>query len=64
MEKHSPEKIIEILRSIEKLSVDDGELDTLFVDSTSGPESISGFIPGSFTRELLELIEKHLLLDK
>jgi len=61
MEKHSPEKIIEILRSIEKVSLDaSGQLDTLFIDSTSGPEGIRGFIPGSFTRELLELIEWHL----
>jgi hypothetical protein len=61
MEKHSPEKIIEILRSIDKLTIDsNGELDTLFIDSTSGPEGITEFIPGSFTRELLELIEWHL----
>ena len=62
IEKHSPEKIIEILRSIDKLTLNsNGELDTLFVDSICGPEGISGFIPGSFTRELLELIEWHLL---
>ena len=61
MEKHSPQKIVEILHSIKELSVKDGELDVLFIDSTSGWESISGFIPESFTRQLLELIEGHLL---
>lgn len=64
MEKHSPEKIVEILHSIKELSVKDGELNVLFVDSTAGWESIPGFIPGSFTRKLLELIEDHLLNDE
>lgn len=61
--KKSSKEIIEILNSIEKLSVEDGELDTWFKDSTTGPEAITGFIPGSFTRELLELIEKHMMGD-
>jgi hypothetical protein len=63
-EKHSPEKIIEILRSIEGFSAVDDELETIF-NNRGLPfqlaESISSFQPGSFTRELLELIEKHLL---
>jgi hypothetical protein len=59
-DKHSPEQIIEILRSIKYLSITDGELDTYFVDSEI-PEGINSFIPGSFTRELLEMIESHLL---
>ena len=59
-ERHSPEKIIEILRSITKLEITKtGELDTWF--DVSYPESINSFVPGSFTRELLELIESHLL---
>jgi hypothetical protein len=60
--KYSPEKIVEILHSVKKFSVKDGELDTWFQDSQY-PEGIRGFIPGSFTRELLELIERHLLDD-
>lgn len=58
--KHSPEKIVEILHSIKKFSIEDGELDTWFEDSQY-PEGIRGFMPNSFTRDLLELIERHLL---
>lgn len=58
--KKSPEEIVQILHSIKTLIIEDGELDTWFQDSTCG-EGIRGFIPGSFIRELLELIEDHLL---
>ena len=58
--KHSPEKIVEILHSIKNFSIEDGELDTWFEDSQYF-EGIRGFIPNSFTRDLLELIERHLL---
>jgi len=61
--RYSPEEIVRILNSIERVSVEDGELDIWFKDSNS-PEGIRGFIPGSFTRELLELIEDHLLDDQ
>lgn len=59
-DRHSPEKIIEILRSITKLELDsEGILDVWFEGGESA-ESINSFIPGSFTRELLCLIEEHL----
>ncbi len=57
--KYSSEDIVKILHSIKKFSVEDGELDTWFEDSEYA-EGVRGFIPGSFTRELLELVERHL----
>lgn len=60
--KQSPKEIIEILHSIEKLSVEDGELDTWFKD-TEFPMVTREFIPESFTRQLLDLIEGYLLDD-
>lgn len=56
----TPEDILKILHSITKLSVEDGELDTYF-DNSQQAEGIRSFQPDSFTRELLELIEYHLL---
>lgn len=57
---HSPEKIIEILHSITGISRDNaGGVDFTF-DGGQSPEVANGFIPGSFTRKLLELIEEHL----
>lgn len=54
------EEIIKILHSITKVEIDDcNNLDTWF-DNDVVPSGINGFIPGSFTRELLELIEKHI----
>lgn len=58
-EVHKSEKIIEILHSISKVKVD-GDLEVWF-NQDEDPEAITSFIPGSFTRELLELIEKHLV---
>ena len=66
-EKHTPEQIVEILHSINRLSVENKakELDTWFTNSSypEYPEGIRSFIPGSFTRRLLELIEDYLLED-
>lgn len=66
MSKYSPEEIVGILHSIETLYVGDGYLEVRFKETKldSGGESISSFIPGSFTRELLELIEDHLFEEK
>ena len=62
IEQDTPEQIIEILRSIQKVSLYENKyLDVWFNDSY--PVSISSFIPGSFTRQLLELIEQHLNAD-
>jgi hypothetical protein len=60
MKKHTPEEIVAILHSVTKLSVKDEELD-VWQDGDTYPAGIRSFIPGSFTRELLELIEEHLL---
>ncbi len=60
IEHYSPGLIVNILHSISKLKIDEfGELEAWFDDSQY-PEVSTGFIPGSFTRELLELIERHL----
>jgi hypothetical protein len=57
---YSPEKIVEILHSITKLNIDEfGELEVWF-DDIQYPSVSAAFIPGSFTRELLELIAEHL----
>jgi hypothetical protein len=54
------EEIIVILHSINGLSMDEShELDVLFDDEPI-PCVSREFIPGSFTRELVELIEKHM----
>lgn len=60
MSKFSPEDIVDILHSVSRLSIEDGELDAFFDDSQE-PMGIREFIPSSFTRQLLELIERHLL---
>lgn len=62
---YTPEEIIETLHSIKKLSVKDGELDVwqkeTEKDYPHNASGISSFIPGSFTYDLLCLIEEHLL---
>jgi hypothetical protein len=63
-QKLTPEQIVEVLHSIKRLSIESGELDTWFENSYLNlPESIMSFIPGSFTYELLLLIEGYLLED-
>lgn len=59
VEKHSPEKIVEILHSIVKLEMDGNELNVYF-DGDENVNVANSFLPQSFTRELLELIEDHL----
>lgn len=61
--KKTPEQIIEILHSITKVSVKDKELDVWF-NNDPNMSGLRGYIPGSFTRELLELIEWHMLEDE
>jgi len=61
--KKTPEEIVEVLHSITRLSVKDGELDVWF-EGDPYVNGIRGFIPQSFTRELLELIEDHLLTNE
>lgn len=57
--KYSAEEILEVLHSITGLSVRDGELDTFF-NHGHIIEGIHSFMPGCFTRELLELIESSI----
>jgi hypothetical protein len=56
----TPVEVLSILHSFKELSIKDGELDVKLADDTCWSVSTS-FVPGSFTRELVELIEKHLL---
>lgn len=55
----TPEGIIQVLHSIVRVEMTETGLDTWFRGGTSS-EAISGFVPGTFTRKLLELIEEHL----
>lgn len=64
----TPEEIIQILRSIESLTIKYGVLETTFNDTPKlgddrDVSAISSFQPGSFTYELLVLIESHLTAD-
>jgi ribosomal protein L40E len=64
MTRRTPEEIVKILNSIVQVNVDDGYIEVLFDDSGNyGPSSKEAFVPGSFTRKLLELIEDHLCND-
>lgn len=58
--KVTPAEIIETLHSITKLSVEDGELDVWQYDDTLRA-GIHSFTPGSFARNLLQLIEDFML---
>lgn len=58
--KYTPESILEALHSIKRISIEEGELDTWIGDDASA-SSVREYMQGSFTRDLLELIEKHLL---
>jgi len=63
--KRTPEEIVKIMHSILEVDVDEGYVEVLFDDSgVYGPSNKNSFIPGSFTRKLLELIEEHLLSDE
>lgn len=56
---YSKEEILKILHSITDLSTKDGELD-VWQEGDNHFSSINSFAPGSFTRELLELIQLHM----
>jgi hypothetical protein len=50
--------ILDILHSIKDFNVEDDQFDVVFNEGeVLGTQE---FVPGSFTRELLELIERHL----
>lgn len=58
--KHTPETIIQVLHSITEVKLNsDGEVDAWF-DGEADASGKREFEYGSFTRELLELIEEHL----
>jgi len=56
--RYYPTDIIQVLSSIKKLSVDDGELKAEFENGNIMVKQ--EFVRGSFTRELLELIEEYM----
>lgn len=58
--KRTPKEIVAILHSISSLDIVDDELEVYF-DDDKYQSKITGFIPDSFTRQLLELIEDYLL---
>jgi len=58
--KKSSEEIITILTSLTKVSINDGELDVYF-DGSDEACGVREFLPGSFTRELLEFIQDYML---
>lgn len=60
--KASPEAIVELLHSFEKFEFADGQL-TFWVKDDPIEYAITGYQPGSFTRDLLELIQDYLSKD-
>jgi hypothetical protein len=58
--KKTPEEIIATLHSITKVAVFDDDLDVCF-DGKDELFSSREFLPGSFTRELFELIHNHMM---
>lgn len=56
----TPEEIIKILRSISRVEIDEHGVLSAFFEKDQTGNSINGFIPGTFTRELLALIEAEL----
>ena len=69
--KYSGQEVLDLLNSIDALSVREGELGVHIkgnIDGRTGrvPEvsGIDEFIPGSLTSELLGVIEHHMLLEE
>jgi hypothetical protein len=59
--KHSPKEILDIVKDIYTIEVDaDGLVDIYWKSNPREPFTASEFLSGSFTRELIELFEKHL----
>jgi hypothetical protein len=57
--QYTAEEIVVILHEIKSVSIEDGgTLDVVFASGFEG--SPSEFVAGTFTRELLELIEHHM----
>ena len=61
--KYALKELNEILQSIDRFEFVDGELELHFKDSTSGGDVETGFIPGSFTRELFALMYEFMKED-
>lgn len=57
---YTPEEIVDILQSIERVEVVGDELEIYLKGDTTGASVYTGFVPGSFTRELMELIYHHM----
>lgn len=61
MKKYTPEQILEILKSISKINLDgNGILEVQYTDTGDEVFTISEYVKGSFTRELLELIDRYI----
>lgn len=60
MNKLTPEYILQILHSFTKIQVVDNEVEVLFGECTAPMASIE-FISNTFTKDLIELIEYHLI---
>ena len=61
---YTPQEIVDILQSITDVAVVDGELEIWLDGDTTGPSVCTGFVPGSFTRELMDLIYHHMTPDE
>lgn len=59
MRKYTSEEIVGIMRRFRGFEVNPGDLDA-FEEDDQFPTSIRSYTPGSFTRDLLELIEHHM----
>ena len=55
--------VINILNSITKISVENGELE-VWLDDGDVPMTAVEFVPGSFYRQLLVLIESNLITNE
>jgi hypothetical protein len=58
--KHSAKELLTIIKDIHSIEVDaDGLIDIYWKSNPKEPFCASEFVSGSFTRELIELLEKH-----
>jgi hypothetical protein len=59
--KNSAKELLSIIKDISSIEVDaDGLVDLYWKSNPREPFCASEFVSGSFTRELIELIEKHV----
>lgn len=56
---YSKEEILQVLKDIDSINTIDGKI-TIKCFGMNGEIGIPNFLEGSFTRELLQLISKHM----